>query len=410
MMKSGWKYVLIALATVVSCVDRSYGGMQEEEIFVDTTEPIPVKTYIGSAETILPKGSGVITDPREWDENSKFFIYAFNNNMFTSYRVTSKTDGYSCLIDGSRDVQGTLAGKKAYLDPTSNVVLWSGPDDQVIYPYGTESGIVYDFFAYYVDDIVIEESDITRGDDNVTIQIEIDGSQDVMSSKARVLEDQLVGFLDEDERLEMEGYCYGYHAAKKGIDPVFIFKHHLTKLNFKIKPGYNSTGQRKVEIHKIEVRSRYDAQFTVADKGSTDNLGLVFNDTSYVDMTVREDDGSEFAEGRYVVTTLATSSSRGSVTEVGRSLLVAPADRYDAYVYMTETYMDGTPVQGDGQMQRVQMDVLNPEGFAPGNGYEVSISVYGSTKIETEVTLKDWNDGGKIPIDDEDRWGNDGEF
>ena len=93
-MKRGWKYVLIALATVVSCVDRSYGGMQEEEIFVDTTEPIPVKTYIGSAETILPKGSGVITDPREWDENSKFFIYAFNNNMFTSYRVTSKTDGY----------------------------------------------------------------------------------------------------------------------------------------------------------------------------------------------------------------------------------------------------------------------------------------------------------------------------
>jgi hypothetical protein len=190
MMKSGWKYVLIALVTAVSCVDRSYGGMQDEEIFVDTTEPIPVKTYIGSAETILPKGSGVIEDPREWDENAKFFIYAFNNNMFTSYRVTSKTDGYSCLIDGSRDVQGTLAGKKAYLDPTSNVVLWSGPDEQVIYPYGTESGIVYDFFAYYVDDIVIEESDITRGDDNVTIQIEIDGSQDVMSSKARVLEDQ----------------------------------------------------------------------------------------------------------------------------------------------------------------------------------------------------------------------------
>ena len=113
---------------------------------------------------------------------------------------------------------------------------------------------------------------------------------------------------------------------------------------------------------------------------------------------------------RYVVTTLPTSSSRGSVTEVGRSLLVAPADRYDAYVYMTETNLDGTPVQGDGQMQRVQMDVLNPEGFAPGNGYDVSISVYGSTNIEAEVTLVDWNSGGKVTIDDEELWGNDGEF
>ena len=48
--------------------------------------------------------------------------------------------------------------------------------------------------------------------------------------------------------------------------------------------------------------------------------------------------------------------------------------------------------------------------LCPGNGYEVSISVYGSTIVEAEVTMVDWSEGGKIIIDDEDRWGNDGEF
>lgn len=399
--------MLVALATMVGCKDKSYGGMQEDEIFVDTTEPIPVRTYIGSAETILPKGSGVIEDPREWDENSKFFIYAFNNNMLTAYNVTSRKDGYSCLIDGSKDVPGTNAGKQAYLDPTSNIVMWAGPDEQVIYPYGTESGIVFDFFAYYIDDIVIEESDITRGPDNVKIKIEIDGSQDVMSSKARVLEDQLVGFLDEDERLEMVSYCYGYHAAKRGIDPVFIFKHHLSKLNFKFSAAYNETGKRIVTIQKIEVRSKHKALFTVADKGSTDNLGLLFDDDDYINMLVKEEDGSELMQDIYTLETLPTPTSRPTSLYVGGSLLVAPSEKFTVYVHLTEKREDGTDVPHDAPLE---MDITTPDGFLPGNGYQVNVTVYGSSKIQADVTLVGWNDGGKIEIDDEDKFGNDGEY
>ena len=54
MMKRECIWVM-AVILAVGCVDRSYGGMEDEEIFDDMTEPIPVKIHIGAAETIVPR-------------------------------------------------------------------------------------------------------------------------------------------------------------------------------------------------------------------------------------------------------------------------------------------------------------------------------------------------------------------
>ena len=405
-MKKGCIWVM-AVILAVGCVDRSYGGMEDEEIFDDMTEPIPVKIHIGAAETIVPKGSGVIGDVTEW-KGEKFFVYAFGNDMLATYDVTSKADGSRCLIDGSKDVPGTLAGKQAYMMETSNVVAWSGPDERVYYPFGSESGIVYDFFAYYLDDIQVQEMDITRLQEKIMIRVEIDGSQDLMSSKARVLADQLAGFDDEQERLYMENYCYSYYAARKGIDPVFVFKHHLTKLDFMVTPAYNANGKRTVTVDRIEVKSKYRAQFTVADRGSSDNLGLLFDDDDYARLALKDVgpdgqmlDGLE--EGRYAITTLDASQDRGTPISVGTSLLLAPDEEYTGYAYLTETYPDGNVHEYPEPLELV---LRNPGGFLPGNGYTVNISVYGATRVEVDIMLAPWNDGGKIEVDDEDAFGN----
>ena len=406
MMSRRWAYLLSVAALSWGCVDRSYLGMEEEKIHDDITEPIPVKIHIGAAETIVPKGSGVIADVTEW-KGEKFYVYAFSNDMFSTYDVTSKTDNSRCLIDGSKDVPGTMAGKQAYMLETSNVVAWSGPDEMVYYPFGSESGIVYDFFAYYVDDIQVQERDITRLQDRIMVRVEIDGSQDLMSSKARVLADQLAGFDDEQERLYMENYCYSYFAARKGIDPVFVFRHHLTKLDFRMTPRHNVMGKRTVNVRKIELRTKYRAQFTVADRGSADNLGLLFDDDDYADLPLRDEGQEGLTEGKYILETLDSPADPAVSVPVGTSLLVAPADSYEAYAYLTETFPDGVTYE---YPEPLKLDLLNPEGFLPGNGYTVDISVYGATRVEVQVSLKPWNDGGKIPMDDEDAWGNDGEF
>ena len=402
MMRWRWTYIVFAVLMLAGCVDRSYGGMEDEEIFDDLTEPIPVKIHIGSAETIVPKGSGVIADVTEW-KGEKFYVYAFSNDMFSTYDVTSKTDNSRCLIDGSKDIPGTMAGKQAYMMETTNMVAWSGPDERVYYPFGSESGIVYDFFAYYIDDIKVEEKDITRLEDRIMIRVEIDGSQDLMSSKARVLADQLAGFDDEQERLYMENFCYSYYAARKGIDPVFVFKHHLTKLDFTITPKYNPTGKRTVHVKAIEVRTKYRAQFTVADRGSADNLGLLFDDDDYAHLPLKDEGLDGLIEDKYVIETLTNPDDAKVPITVGTSLLVSPADRYEAFAYLTETFPDGITYE---YPEPLKLDLVNPGGFLPGNGYRINISVYGATKMDVGVTLVKWNDGGKIEIDDEDAFGN----
>ena len=286
---------------------------------------------------------------------------------------------------------------------TSNMVAWSGPDERVYYPFGSESGIVYDFFAYYIDDIKVQEKDITRLEDKIMIRVEIDGSQDLMSSKARVLADQLAGFDDEQERLYMEHYCYSYYAARKGIDPIFVFKHHLTKPDFQMTPQHNVMGKRTVKVNRIELRTKYRAQFTVADRGSADNLGLLFDDDDYADLPLKDEGQEGLTEGKYVLETLDSPNDPKVPVPVGTSLLVAPAERYEAYAYLTETFPDGTTYE---YPEPLKLDLVNPEGFLPGNGYRVNISVYGATRVEVGVTLVKWYDGGKIEIDDEDAFGN----
>lgn len=392
--------MLIALSVLAGCVDKSYAGMEDEEIFDDTTEPIPVKVYIGSAESILSKGVGVVDDIREW-EGVKFYVYAFNNDMLNPFDVTSKVNISRCLIDGSKDVPGTMAGKEARMMATSNMVEWAGPDERVYYPYGSESGVIYDFFAYYVDDLKVRERDITRREDRVTIRVEIDGSQDLMSAKARVLEDQLAGFLDDKEKQYMEHYCYSYFAARRGIDPVFIFKHHLTKLNFRLKPAYNPTGNKKVTINRIEVKSQYKALFTVADRTNEDNLGLTFDDDDYANLAVKDSGQPGLEEGKYVLETLKRPDAPAVPLMVGTDLLVAPSEEFEAYIYMDEVMEDGTVLKHDAP----QVVYLNtPEGFSAGNGYTVDVSVYGAAQLSVNVTLNDWSEGQDVTLDDEDRF------
>jgi hypothetical protein len=86
---------------------------------------------------------------------------------------------------------------------------------------------------------------------------------------------------------------------------------------------------------------------------------------------------------------------------------VAPDARYEIYAYMTEEFEDGTVKEYD---EPLRMDITHKDGFLAGNGYKVNISVYGATRLDASVSLEDWNSGGKVTIDDEESFGNNGEY
>ena len=115
----------------------------------------------------------------------------------------------------------------------------------------------YDFFGYHLDDALPTSADpddyvVTNGD-KMTVPFEIDGSQDLMSTKA-----VLTSFGDDpatpgvDESHDGQDYImsqapaarqmdyYSAYSARRGVQPYLTFNHLLTRFAFFVKAGKES--------------------------------------------------------------------------------------------------------------------------------------------------------------------------
>lgn len=416
MEKTALKYIMLSLVCMAlcGCADNSYRGYFDEEDYGENAMPIAVRIMIGSSDDITDiglssnsrpaapatKGSGVVADASQLVGHD-FYVYAFNTDMNTNMAVTSAEDDSRCLIDGSIDNPATKAGKRAKISDISNVVEWQDDEGQIFWPDGDRSRQIYSLFAYYVDDISVSESDIRRTDDYVSIDVEIDGSQDLMSSRAEMTNEQKSVFKDDKELAAMMQYCYSYYAAQNGINPVFVFKHHLTRLDFTVTPGYSPNIVNEMTIQEISVSSKYKASFTVADKDDPSNVGLVFSDErAFLELT--EDGAEPLQQDYYKVTTLLSpdESLEGRTTKVGGSLLVAPDVEYTARMVFSEKSGDGIEFKD----VEVLLPVVKGTEFEAGNRYSINFTIYGSTRVFVDVQLVDWLTGEDVLVDDEDSW------
>ena len=109
----------------------------------------------------------------------------------------------------------------------------------------------FDFFGYHGDDALT--GDVTMGTENDatwTVPFTIDGSQDLMSTKAELTHfDDDPSTTDEDESHNGQDYImsqaptarqkdyYSAYSARKGVQPTLTFSHLLSRLQFHIKAG-----------------------------------------------------------------------------------------------------------------------------------------------------------------------------
>ena len=90
----------------------------------------------------------------------------------------------------------------------------------------------FDFFGYHIDGANTAAVDKTTAATTLwTVPFTIDGTQDLMSTKAELTADQIaeVGATYKD--------YYSAKAARKGVQPTLTFKHLLTRLQFSVKAG-----------------------------------------------------------------------------------------------------------------------------------------------------------------------------
>ncbi len=393
---------IFCLFILTSCFDDSYKGSIESA--TTGMEPSPVMLSVGSYSPQGSKGSGVIDDEKTWLwKELSIYVYAFRNdaNTFSPLSSDIPSDGSApwCLIDASKDVSGSKAGKLAYVNDVDSFVIWDKDGNRLLYPEGMTA---YDFYAYYVDDFKVDENTIRRNDESISLDVEIDGSMDVMSSKATLRESQLdrADFTLED-RINVSRNVFSAYTANRNIHPELYFKHHLSRLTFEIYAGRESSTTTRIQDISIESKSK--GIFTVVHADTT-KIGLDFSaDDEYVILPLRENDGSPLKQDVYG--TIWTSGDeykdvyeRRGVIVGNSSLLVAPDDDYTFYITLQDTMESGKV-----NTQTKEVELVSQDGtFLPGKHYWVRLAIYGLDYVEVDVSTKPWNYGGEIIIDGED--------
>lgn len=403
-------YTFLAGCMLLSCTDDSYRGAEVDGI---SDEPIPVQVVVGNPDNMfVTRGHGAVDENSEFWKGSPIYVYAFKKDLLTSFKSTSRNDNWNCLVDGSIDNRGSLAGKVAQIGELDSYATWAG--EQVYYPVSTQP---YDFYAYFIDDMSVPDNSIVRTDDRISFPVEIDGSQDLMSAKAAFDEGyyNLDGY-SEEEKANLMNYSFGAYTAALRIDPVIYFKHHLTRLCFDLYSGYSENTGKEIYVDSIKVRSRTRAEFTVVSK-HTEEMGLDFSrDTRpallYDEaknltseqrlpyLKLKDKNGEKF-QPLYLSPSPEEIDPYNiySVVEpvrAGESLLLAPDTEYELLLYLREHHKSGSISVGEPAI----FIFTAPGGgqFKPGYQYRIRLAIYGEMEIYMSVTLTEWNNGGEIEI------------
>lgn len=398
-----WTYAALALLMMQSCLSGSYEGVAND--LFDQGEKVPVNVEVGDPSGGIlirqdspTKGFGPI-DNISQVEGKDIYVYAFRNDMFTSYAKTSVADNVNTLVDGSIDRKGSLAGKKART--TGSMSLdWVESSTGLYYHSSDMKHVPYEFYAYYLDDLQVPDSDYTRTDDAVSLKVQIDGRTDLMSAKAELLQEQLEN-CPEEEREYAREYSYSYYTAIRNIHPRFYLKHHLARFEFELLPGHTPGGAAVVQVVSVKVESKYKADFVVAEKSHPSQLGLRFED-EYTTFTLAEPDGSPIPEDKYSISTLPNSVGSPESIPIGGSLLLAPQDEaFTAYIKLRGVKEDGKVYEMENQVKITYDNDGDSQMFAAGNKYKVKFPIYGVTNVSASVTMEKWTDGGNLDVDTE---------
>ena len=293
----------------------------------------------------------------------------------------------------------------------------------------------YDFWGYRVDDaagatpvvkIVDDNGDEVTADhmDQATkrvVDIEIDGSQDIMAGKAEP---------SADEVAKLGNYAdnfYSAYAARKGVQPNITFNHLLTRFTFEVRAGSKATAglpaggnTDAVKVTGVSVDSKTIGTLTVAYTGATKEAAELLTFTGDASALTLKQRDAALADNNAPLVALEPVSltwtddaaTIGDVIKVGEALLVAPGEtEYPLTISLSQDVLEqltGAKVTRPlEQKATIKMD--GTKKFEPGKSYKVTITVYGLQEIEVTATLVPWADGGSIDIDD-DRNPNEGEY
>ena len=308
------------------------------------------------------------------------------------------------------------------------------------YKYYPTTKTAFDFWGYRLDDADVTAAGDQDGsataaaiksgkfvpytsEDSLLIGFQIDGTQDIMAGKAVPTEEEM-------NKCGGEENIYSAFAARRDVQPNIKFEHLLSRLNFQVLAGAESTTDANtgVKVTGITVKSKATGKLVIAYKGAAafENVSdqLIVDKYEnpeteaalYKDLVVKQrTDGAPLTDNLVDLTPVTPKWNNGMAlaTQVGEALLAIPADKYDITINLQQKVQvkgdKNSPVDPDDFQTKDYTytaelkNTVNPDkGFEPGYSYNVTITVYGLSEIQITTTLTPWKDGGNIEMNPED--------
>ena len=265
------KYFLFAAVAgmLASCSSESL-TKSESQIEPTQEDRVPILLGVSSPSVDVSRGAtrgtgtvgGVGTSTNQWEGQT---IRAF---MFTKGNLTLANDGTSNLYDNAEMITPGTADNLIPGASTATNIGEAMLSDGTIQYYPSSGN--YDFFGYHADDATDYTVDDTGNP--WTVDFKINGSQDLMSTKA-VLVEQAAGTIKQETWMGGSTDFYSAKAARKGVQPILSFNHLLTRLSFVVKAGNDDAGgwsggaqdiTKAVYVKSIKVESKTTGKMAVA--------------------------------------------------------------------------------------------------------------------------------------------------
>lgn len=308
------------------------------------------------------------------------------------------------------------------------------------YKYYPTTKTAFDFWGYRLDDADVTAAEDRDGSataaaiktnkfvpytsgDSLLIGFNIDGTQDIMAGKAVPTEEEIAKCGSEDN-------IYSAFAARRDVQPNIKFEHLLSRLNFQVLAGAESTTDANtgVNVTGITVKSKATGKLVIAYKGEAafENVSnqLIVDKYAdevkeaalYKDLVVKQRGATAALTENLVDLEPVTpkwNNGMAMATQVGEALLAIPADKYEITINLKQKVQvkgdKNHPTDPDDFQEKEYTytadlkNTVNPEkGFEPGYSYNVTITVYGLSEIQITTTLIPWKDGGNIEMNPED--------
>jgi hypothetical protein len=425
-MKKMFFFALAAAGMLTACSnDDTLGGNGEQNVSEQQ-----IRLGVASSK-VQTRGTGTVggmTDAENVWAGQTLWVYMLQKGsmdlaVYKSPAVGSTAAAESKVFDNKEfKAPNTADNTKSGLATTADGTI-------AYYPVSGR----YDFWGYRVDDaavggkptvkIVNDNGDEVAADQATkrVVDIEIDGSQDIMAGKA---------VPSTDEVTALGGYAdnfYSAYAARKGVQPNITFNHLLTRFTFEVRAGSKATAglpaggnTDAVKVTGVSVNSKTTGTLTVAYTGETKaaaDLLTFTGDASPLTLKQRSTtaaDNNEALVALEPVTLTWTDDAAtiGDVLKVGEALLVAPGEtEYPLTIALSQDILQkvGDPKVTMPLEQKATIKMDGTKKFEPGKSYKVTITVYGLEDIRVTATLVPWADGGSIDIDD-DRDPNNGKY